>query len=260
MKRWIFRSLLALLLLLVFVALRAPAQHAVAYASAHIKPATISGSEGSIWNGRAARISHPDIQLLNVAWDYRALASLVSGPGYELHGQTNNGQFEGIAHVGWTHLNASGNAKLSDANAVIPLSDLPLPPIAKSIPLSGDIIAKLAELNLEQQWPTRAEGQIAIADIQFKDKQLWQLGTLIADVETTDNGIKATLSSDSDHFGLQGVATLNHDGGYQITADLNLSSQLPIVLRTMLTASGKRQTDGSIRISYQGAVARPNAN
>ncbi|MDD9893602.1 MAG: type II secretion system protein N [Gammaproteobacteria bacterium] len=260
MKSWIYRALAALALLLLFVALRAPAQHAVAYASANIKPAVISGSQGSVWNGNAERITHPQIQLNNVEWDYRFFASLFKGPGYVLNGNTNNGQFSGLAHVGWGQLSSAGNAKLSDVNAIIPLSDLPLPAIARSIPLKGDIIAKLEQFTLAAQWPVEAEGQLAIADIRFDDKEVWQLGALIADLETTETGVKAKLSSASDYVNLSGVANLENDGSYQVTADLTVDNSLPIALRTMLIASGKRQADGSIRISYQGRVPRPQSN
>lgn len=260
MKTWMIRGLLLLGLLLILVWLRAPAKHAVGYYSADISPTVIAGVSGTVWDGQAQQISSPYIQLNNVRWNYRALASLFSGPGVHITGNTNNGQFDGQAHIGWLQLNENGSATITDLTALIPLSDIALPAAARSVPLTGDIIAKLDEFAIEQQWPSSANGQIAIADIQFQDQQRWQLGTLVADLETVDDVIEAKLSSESDFIQLQGVASLSPDGSYQLTADLNLSSNLPIVLRTMLAASGKRQSDGSIRISYQGQVPRPATN
>lgn len=257
MKRWILRSLLLLLILLVFVLLRAPAKHAIAYASPHIAPTVISEPQGSVWQGQAAMAVHPQITLKNIAWDYRALASLFSGPGVSVSGNTNNGQFDLLAHVPWSQITQTGSVKLRDINAIVPLSDLPLPAIARSFPISGDVILRLNTVTLEQQWPVAANGQIAVAGLQFNDKETWQLGTLVADIDTEDTGIKATLSSDSDYIQLQGIATLGHNGGYQVTADLNISDKLPVVLRTMLAASGKRQANGSIRLSFTGTLPRP---
>lgn len=257
MKTWIFRSVSLLLILLAFVLLRAPAKHAIAYTSVHIAPIVVSEPHGTVWQGRAAMIIHPKITLNNIAWDYRALASLIRGPGVALTGETNNGQFDLLAHVPWTQVTQAGSVKLQDINAIVPFADLPLPALARSFPITGDVISRLNTVTLEQQWPTAADGQIALANLQFNDKETWQLGTLIANIETEENGIKAALSSDSDFIQLQGIATLGHNGSYQVTADLNISDQLPLVLRTMLAASGKRQANGSIRLNISGTLPRP---
>lgn len=259
MKRWIFRALFLFLALLVLIILRAPAKHAVAYASPHIAPAVISSPQGSVWHGQAAAFVHPQITLNNLNWDYRALASLLNGPGFKLSGNTANGQFDTIAHLAWSQLATAGSATLGDTQAVIPLADLPLPAIARSIPLTGDLILTLDEAVIDAQWPTEATGRLVLAALQFTDTKVWELGELVADLESVEGGINANLSSDSDYINLQGVAFLGHDGSYRITANLNLDSRLPIVLKTMLIAAGARQADGSTRISYQGQVPRPNA-
>lgn len=260
MKRWLLRIALLLLLLLAFVIARAPAKHAIGYLSPSIKPTIISEPSGSIWRGQAGALHHPQIQLHNLNWDVNVLASLFSGPNAQLKANTENGEISGQAGLAWSQLGENGSLSLQDLNGIVPLADLPLPAIAKSIPLNGDIIVRQTSADMEQQWPVAANGQIAIANLTFEDQQQWQLGTLIADLETIDNGIKATLSSDSDKIQLSGIATLQHNGSYSVTADLNLDNDLPVVLRTMLVASGKRQADGSIRISYQGQIARPPAS
>jgi hypothetical protein len=256
MKKWILRGLLIVGLLLIMVLLRTPAKHVVSYASPSFHPAVASGISGSLWNGRIDTLQHPQMRLSNINWDYRALASLVNGPGVNVTGQSDNGQFDAQAHIAWLQLNKPGSVDIQDLNAILPLADLPLPAIASAVPLSADVVAKLERLTLQAQWPTLAKGQVALADIQFKDKQNWPLGTIIADIDTIDDVIEATLSSDSEWITLQGLATLNPEGQYQVTADLQLSDQLPVVLRTMLAASGKRQTNGAIRISYQGKLPR----
>lgn len=260
MKRWILRSLLFVLLLTIFVLLRTPAQHVVAYASPTISPMVISQPNGTVWKGQAAQLIHPQITLNNLAWDYRFFASLLKGPGVAVKADTSDGTASLNAHIGWLDLLRNSNsASLTDINAILPLSDLPLPPIAKSIPVKGDVISKLDILDINQGWPVAAEGQMAIGDITYKGSKLWQLGAIIADVETVEGGVSANLSSQSEYIDLNGVATLLEDGSYSITADMQVDSRLPVVLRTMLIAAGKIQPNGRVRISYNGKVARPQA-
>lgn len=261
MKRWILRSLLFLLLLTLFVLLRTPAQHVVAYASPAIAPTVITKPSGTLWQGQAERLIHPQITLQQLQWDYRFFASLINGPGAALQANTSDGNASLNVHIGWLDLFSGGNsASLSDINAILPLSDLPLPPVAKSVPVNGDVISKLDGLKIQQGWPVTADGQIAIGDITYKDSKLWQLGAIIADVESIDSGISATLSSQSEYIDLNGVVELLHNGNYSVTADLQVDSRLPVVLRTMLIAAGKTQPNGRVRISYSGQVARPQAN
>lgn len=258
MKRWIFRSLLFLALLTIFVILRAPAQHAVAYASPAIAPTVITHPSGTVWKGQAAQLIHPQLILSKVVWDYRFFASLIKGPGVALNANTNNGNASLNAHIGWLDLlTATNSVSLSDISAILPLADLPLPPIARSIPIQGDVISKIQILEIEQNWPMVAEGQIAVGDIIYKDSKAWELGAIIADLETLENGISANLSSQSEYIDLTGVLELLHDGSYSITADLSVDQRLPIVLRTMLIAAGKTQANGRTRISYSGKIARP---
>jgi|GEM_PF-2534139 len=260
MKRWILRSLLLLLLLTLFVLLRTPAHHVVAYASPAIAPTVISKPAGTIWKGQAEQLVHPQFRLNQLQWDYRFFASLMSGPGASLQGDTEDGTASLNAHIAWLDLFAGrSSVSLSDISAILPLTDLPLPPVAKSIPINGDVIVKLDRVIIEQNWPVAADGQVAVGDITYKDSKIWQLGAIIADVESIESGISATLSSQSEYIDLSGVFELRDDGSYSVTADLQVDSRLPVVLRTMLIAAGKTQPNGRVRISYRGQVARPQA-
>lgn len=260
MKRWILRSLLFLALLSLFVILRTPAQHVVAYASPAIAPIVVTHPAGTAWKGSATQLIHPQLTLNNVTWDYRFFASLIKGPGVALKADTTDGHASLNAHIAWLDLfTASNSLSLTNISAILPLADLPLPAIAKSIPVQGDVISKIEMLDIENNWPMAAEGQIAIGDITYKDSKLWQLGAIIADLETLNNGVSANLSSQSEYIELNGVVQLLHDGSYSVTADLSVDNRLPIVLRTMLIAAGKTQPDGRTRISYNGKIARPLA-
>lgn len=259
MKRWIFRSLLFLALLSLFVVLRTPAQHVVGHASPNIAPTVITYPTGTLWKGKASQLIHPQLTLNNVAWDYRFFASLIYGPGVALNADSKDGNASLNAHIGWLDLFAGNNLALSDINAILPLADLPLPAIARSFPVKADVIAKIQQLDIEQNWPVTAEGQIAIGDIIYKDNKTWQLGALIADLETLENGISAKLGSQSEYIELTGIAELLHDGSYNVTIDLSVDQRLPVVLRTMLIAAGKTQSNGRTRISYNGKIARPLA-
>lgn len=261
MKRWILRSLLFILLLTLFVLLRTPAQHVVAYASPAINPTVITQPSGTVWKGQATQLIHPQITLNNLAWDYRFFASLIKGPGVAVKADTSDGTASLNAHIGWLDLlSSNASASLTDISAILPLADLPLPAVAKSIPVKGDVISKLDLLTIDQNWPVAAEGQMAIGDITYKDSKVWQLGAIIADFETIEDGISANLSSQSEYLDLSGVATLREDGSYTVTADLQVDSRLPVVLRTMLIAAGKTQPNGRVRISYSGKVPRPQAS
>jgi hypothetical protein len=253
--------LLLILSYVAFVIAKIPADFAWHKANVPQQQAKLYDIAGTLYNGTAALLVTPNITLNTVSWEWRASKLLTADIGYLLKAHTENGKVSANASVPLSQLliGAVSDASASQIRGTVPLADLPLPKIAKSVPLEADLLLNLDSLEITDQFPSEATGSIILGNITFTlGDEITLIGAIFADLSTQESGeIVADLSSDGEMLDLAAVAKLQTDGRWSVEGTLVLSDDLPPVLFPVFGSIGKRQRDGSYLIAHNGQLPKP---
>lgn len=245
----------------LFVVAKIPADFVWHKANVPQQQAKLYDISGTIYNGQAGLLVTPQIILNSLSWTWQPSSLLGAKIGYALTAQTENGKASALAKLPLTEL-VSG--AVHDASAVairgtIPLIDLPLPAIARSVPLDADLLLNLDSLAITDLFPSEATGSVILGGIRFAmGDETIPIGALFADLSTQESGeIVADLSSDGDMLDLAAVAKLQPDGRWSVEGTLVINDNLPPVLFPLFGSVGKRQADGSYLIAHNGQLPKP---
>lgn len=244
-----------------FVVAKVPADFAWHKANMPQQQAKLYDIAGTIYNGTAGLLVTPKITLNTLSWKWQPGNLLSADIGYLIKAHTENGKVSANASVPLSQLllGAISDASASAVRGTVPLSDLPLPEIAKSVPLEADLLLNLDSLAITDQFPSEATGSIILGNINFTmGDEITSIGAIFADLSTQESGeIVADLSSDGDMLDLAAVAKLQTDGRWSVEGTLVLSDSLPPVLFPVFGSMGKRQPDGSYLIAHNGQLPKP---
>lgn len=244
-----------------FVAAKVPADFAWHKANVPQQQAKLYDIAGTIYKGTAGLLVTPQITLNNLSWEWQPGDIFSADLGYQLKAHTENGKVAANASVPMSQLilGAIADASATQVRGSVPLSDLPLPEIAKSVPLDADLLLNLDSVAMTDQFPSEATGSIILGNINFTlGDEVTSIGAIFADLSTQESGeIVADLSSDGDLIDLAAVAKLQTDGRWSVQGTLVLSDDLPPVLFPVFGAAGKRQPDGSYLIAHNGQLPKP---
>jgi hypothetical protein len=260
------KTSLKIILLLVlsyaaFVIAKVPADFVWHKANVPQQQAKLYDIAGTIYNGTAALLVTPQVTLNTLSWEWQPSTLLAADIGYRVQAHTENGKVSAIASVPLSQLliGAVNDASATQVRGSVPLADLPLPPIARSVPLKADLLLNLDSLAITDQFPSEATGSIILGNINFTmGDEITSLGTIFADISTQESGeIVADLSSDGDFLDLAAEAKLQTDGRWSVEGSLVISDDLPPALFPIFGSAGKRQSDGSYLIAHNGQLPKP---
>lgn len=244
-----------------FVISKVPADFVWHKANVPQQQAKLYDIAGTIYNGSAGLLVTPQITLNTLSWKWQPSDLLATDISYNVKAQTENGKVSANLGVPISQLliGAVNDANATHIRGTIPLGDLPLPPIARSVPLDADLLLNLDSLEITDQFPSEATGSVILGNIEFAmGDEVTSIGAIFADLSTQESGeIVADLSSDGDMLDLAAVAKLQTDGRWSVEGTLVISDNLPPVLFPVFGSVGKRQSDGSYLIAHNGQLPKP---
>ena len=190
MKRlWTFLALGALAYL-VFALVTLPA--AVVVPRVTPPGITLSGLDGTVWNGSAEALQVNGVHVGRVQWDLHILALLSLRAAADVRLDRTDGFAQGGVSAN------TRRVELTDFSASLPLSLLP-PQVAPG-GWAGAVNARLAELTLVDGWPISADGTINLVDLAGPARRPTNIGSfqLKFPLQTNDPDTLAGSISDVD--------------------------------------------------------------
>ena len=182
-----------------------------------------AGVEGTVWKGRAQVVQVANARLGSVSWDLHVLP-LFTG---RLQADVQLNRIDGFAR-GSVSVSPSGNLRVRDLAASLPLSALPIAGLPRG--WAGTLNAKLAHLEVEQGWPTKVEGTVEAADI-VGPRSTANMGSYKATFPNpaakADAGLSGILTDTGGPVQFTGTLLLKPDRSYWIDGMVATKPQTP---------------------------------
>ncbi|HEX5638150.1 MAG TPA: type II secretion system protein N [Gammaproteobacteria bacterium] len=249
MKRW---QIISVLLFSYFFFLIAgiPASRVLHYLQqSGSVPATITGVEGSIWNGHADVFLIPgQPKLENINWSINPFALMIARLSAhveaEVHKQTITG------HVSRNFLN--GNVFASDVTTKLPASTLQKIIDMPFGELGGDVEIFLDQVNWQKDMVPLIEARIYWQHAKLTLAQTIDMGQVNITVLPNDaNQTNVTLSNTAGDLTMNGEATIGTDRSYSLSLTMKPKDATGDVAQS-LNLFAQRQADGLYRFKQNG--------
>jgi hypothetical protein len=245
-------ALAGLALLLAFVIMLFPARTAVGW----FAPAGVSafGVEGTVWRGRARIISVGGVQLRNTEWDL-SIPRLLTG---QLAGAVNT-RWSGGFLEGFGALAIGGTVSLRDATLSIDVGMLE--GLLGIGAIGGQLSARLEELQIIDNWPTRLIGTGELRDLssalmgQDTPQTVGSIGfEFDTTTETASDVVTGQLRDIGGPLELSGTLVLTPPGNYDLKTRIKARANAPASLQNNLSFLGAAEPDGSRFFQLAGSI------
>lgn len=244
--------LTGLALLGVFTVILFPARTAVGW----FAPADVSvfGVSGTVWEGRARIIRIGNMQLRNSEWDLSILRLFTGRLAGDFKTRWSGGFMEGFGSIG-----VSGTVSLRDATLSMDISMLDnLMGVGN---IGGQLSARLAELELMDNWPQRLVGTGEVRNLtsammgQGRPQTLGSIGfNFDTSTETDSEVVTGQLRDTGGPLELSGTLVLTPPGNYELKTRIKARPGAAPALLNNLSFLGAADPDGSRLFQLAGSI------
>lgn len=219
-------------------------------------PVRLHGVTGTLLKGAATQITRGgQIVAADVRWKLSPAHLLLGRAQYHLQTDAPPLLFDGDVGIG-----LGGTVRVSDARANGELRALAAIAGQTFIPVNGQLGLRFDRLTLADRWPTDALGQIQIIGLSWAlGREPAVLGDFEADVEHTDGGIVARVSSLQGVVDVGGTASVTADRAYALDLQLRALPDAPPMVGSLLQSLGRPDAHGYYRLQRGGSAPAPAA-
>lgn len=241
------RLLLAgLATLLVGLLINFPAR--VAYQWFAPQELTLSGIDGSMWHGSAARGIVGGVYLTELSWRFRPRALLSGRLGFAIRSKPVAGLLDANVALG-----PAGSIVLSQLRGSVSLASFAdLFPLAG---IDGDLRLDFDKLVIDKGIPVEAKGTIAVANLVSRYLSPAPLGDYEAEFRTSDDSILGSVAARSGVLELaDATIRLTTTGEYQFTGKIAAKPGAPAALRQQVQYLGSPDERGFREFGFEGRL------
>lgn len=253
MNRLSPRLVTAVLLLLGFILLQAPATLIYLTLQSRLPELQVSAMAGTIWRGSAvgiaASVGGKAMAIGQLGWQLRPWSVFLLRPGIDFQASQDDQRFSGSLHL----LPASG-WQLNDTTLELPLARLGH---MNTLPLDGSLEIDLDSLLVTDHRMTNIEGRMRLRDaVLLIAGKRFLLGDLAAELEPSgEGGVRAIFSSaNAEAIGLTGELSLNAAGNYQLETVVALGDDTFRDLEQLLPVLGESLGGRQYRLVFAGSL------
>ena len=213
---------------------------------------SLSGVEGSLWNGSAENARFNKHQIDKLSWSFSAWRLLTAKLSYDVNGFYKDNSFVGT--IGYSPTNTFSLNDFSttiDAYTVGQLAGLPVGE------LGGTIEIDINKATWSQNTIPYIQGKTTWdqASITVVDKA--DLGEVVIEIDEDDTSpITAKINNTPGDLTIDGNAIVSEQGDYQLDISLKPASKANQNLRNSLKMIAKPLPDGSYKIVYKGDLSQ----
>ncbi len=219
-------------------------------------PIRLSGVDGTVWRGSAARVvpeQQPELTLTDVKWKMLPQKLLSGTAGVNLIFNVFGGN--GRADIAGA---PDGDITVTDATLQIPADQLqqylPLP-VAD---FAGTVMADVERIEVQNNLLKSTRGTVIWRNAEVMGGLQAKLGQVVLDIVPEPVGDsyshRGTLSNTDGQLEIKGEFELDQAGNYKADIRLKPLPSTPAELNGMLGIVGQRASDGSYRIRNNGNI------
>lgn len=246
-KPWLRYVLLLLLLWLLFVVVRFPAERGAALLQEQGIDARLVGIEGSAWQGRAEALLLGGQRIERLRWDVRQTELVQGRLAVQVAGEYRGQPFDVL--VGRS---LDGGLFIRDRDVPLAQLDRMLSPAPLGV--TGSLDVDLHGIRFDGRRLRAAEGEITVHDGALGAPANVELGDYRIVVHSSEQGITGTLSDDDAQLGVDGTLVLQPGGLYHLTARLTVRDPNSRELRQALSLFGATSAPGQVTINRSGRL------
>jgi hypothetical protein len=213
---------------------------------------------GTVWRGRAGRVSAQGVGLGPVDWRVHPLDLLFGRLTATVDIRSDNTPAD---LQGTTRLSAGLTGKLNVENAdmragaewAFALAAVPIAP-------SGHLTVQINHLTIERSRLPRVQARVRWLDAGVTYPQAYDLGEYNVDLqhrpEDEPTHILAEIGDVDSPLHVDGQARLQADGRFQLNVRVSTEPDAPQDIQRLLPLLGPTQPDGSVRLRRSGSIAQ----
>ena len=213
-------------------------------------PANVSleGVSGTVWNGSAMQLVVNNIAAGKLDWSVFLSGLLRARLELGLDAQLPDGALSGKVALGF-----GGFAQLNDVKGSLPLAYL-----ATNFPtgmLGGRVSLMIERAELQDGWPTRIKGVVALGNLIQNISAPMALGTFSASFDGNrmdDGAIRGLIETRSGPLQVEGELRLAGNRSYVLESAVGATPDTPADLKSMLPMVGEQLPDGRYRLHHTG--------
>jgi hypothetical protein len=238
-------AVLTAVLFLFFLLLTLPARHVWGWLGDG--QLAVQDIEGTLWQGRVARLVHPAFSTGPLAWQLRPQALLRGRIEYQIFMQTGTGGGELRAGRGLLT-----GVYVADAHLTLPAAELAQRLRLDLVSLAGDFQIDLDELRLSDAGISALQGIMVWRGAQFVQPSALTLGHLQMQLGLREGQVVGTLSDQGGPLEVAGELLIGADKRYRLDAHLKPRADADASLREALGMLGAPDMQKRYRLQYSG--------
>ena len=233
---------------LIFALVTLPARVVLSFV--HLPNVTLSGVSGSIWKGRAQAVRSGTTHVGSVDWTLDVLSLFTGKFGANVKVTRTDGFAQGAIAAG-----AGGRITLRGFTASLPVSSLP-PNVVRG-GWTGTLNLKVAQMALDNAWPTAMNGTVEVADLVGPANRPAALGGYrIVFPEGAKGGdtLTGTLTDTGGPLAVNGTVQLKKDRSYLVSGLIATRPNAPSDMSRTLEILGEPDAQGRRQFSIEGSM------
>ncbi len=237
---------------LVFLLSRLPAPLVYDMLESQLPPSVkVYGLEGSVWQGRVARLDWQGRSFHGVDWELHPTSLLMGRTAITLAFRNSDRSHASLS----LSRSLGGDLSLSDVRATLPMAELVAMARIPAVKLGGELSLNLERLDVAGMVLEEAEGAAMWNGASSQFPQNMELGDVSARLTTTEEGVLVTLADGGGPLELGGSLLLAPDGQYKLEAKLAARQGQNSPLGRSLRMLGNPGSDGKVTLNNSGNLA-----
>ena len=244
MKPWWRWGLAGVVAYLLFLVAAAPAAKVLPLVQSRLPEVRLSGVEGSLWSGKAAKLDLTPLQLQDVSWSFRPFGLFVGRAVFDVDGQLQAQRVK--AKAGTTFF---GTPYLSDVQGRIAANDLLYWLGIKPLQLSGRLDFDIDDVVWSESGLPAMAGTASWSPAQLVSPIELVLGTAQLETYVEDSVTLGKLETKGGALLVQAEVELKPDGAYRFDADIQQKGDVPQAVSKFLSTFADYK-DGNYRLEW----------
>lgn len=213
---------------------------------------TVSGAEGTLWQGKAALISIDKKQIEQVSWNVSPWGLLVGKANIDVNVGSRATPVNGRGSISWSLSGVSAKNIRIDLPDSFLLAGTRLPFKTK---IDGDVSLMVETLVQGKPWCEQLKGKLFLNSTDVKNQYgVYPLGNIALGLSCLDGQLQIATDETQNILGLSGTVILGEANSVKVNAKIKPTDTQPKDLRDALQFLGRQDSQGYYPINYQGVV------
>jgi len=225
-----------------------PASFALQMAGTGNSGVRLINASGTIWNGKADSVVAMQQEFNKIEWQIHPLSLLVGNLNVDIRSLDDDYPLQGNISV-----DLDGNVEAEDINGILPASIIRQFKGAALVGLEGKMSIKLKNIAIDNQIISSVNGEIFLSQGQLVSPVNATLGDIKFVLSDQKGNVHIAIKDQGAPIGIEGTLVLKPGNKMSFNAYLSPGANADQFLMTMIKNVATPQSDGRLKLQYDGA-------